>query len=188
MSNQKISIYISMLLRHRPEEAQLTMDEHGWVSVESLIHGINTYSKYKIDQTLLEEIVFSDNKGRFRFNEEHTRIKACQGHSIDWVIPKLSYLAPPEILYHGTTRKAWEKIQNCGYISKMKRHAVHMSASLEMASRSAKRWKNQEPVVLSIDAQKMQEEGYRIGVSENAVWCIEKVDTKYILEVIPCEK
>ena len=32
-----LSIYISMLLRHRPEEAHITLDEHGWANVDELL-------------------------------------------------------------------------------------------------------------------------------------------------------
>ena len=159
-----ISIYMSFVLRHCPQDINLDMDKHGWVDVEQLITGIN-------------------NKGRYRFNEDYTRIKACQGHSIEWVEPELEYKEPPQYLYHGTTTEAYEKIQESGYISKMKRHAVHMQSKKDKAWQSAKRWKK-EPLVLQIDAKKMYEDGYVFGVSENEVWVVDKVPVEYIIHEI----
>ena len=86
-----VSIYISFLLRHGPEKADLHMDHHGWVSVKELIDGINRYSEHEMDTEKLEDIVRTDEKGRYRFNDDHTKIKACQGHSIPWVEPELRY-------------------------------------------------------------------------------------------------
>lgn len=178
----KLSIYMSRLLRHKPEEAHLSMDIHGYVNVDDLIEGINRYSKYSIDLEILKHIVETDQKGRYRFSEDGTKIKACQGHSLDWVIPTLKFVEVPDILYHGTTKNALLKIKECGYVSKMKRHAVHMSADLQLAKKSASRWKHQEPIVLVIDSKRMVLDGLQIGVTENDVWCIEQVDIKYIVE------
>lgn len=110
------------------------------VSVEDLIQGVNEAGKYQLDLEKLEDIVAQDSKGRYRFNGDHSKIKACQGHSIPWVEPELEYLTPPEFLYHGTTTAAVEKIRKSGAISKMSRHAVHLQADPEKAWQSAVRW------------------------------------------------
>ena len=176
-SDREVSVYLSFLLRHHPETAGLDMDRHGWVSVAQLLNNTG------LPMERLERIVAEDDKGRYRFNEDKSRIKACQGHSIPWVEPELTYGPPPAILYHGTTQAAWENIQSSGYISKMARHAVHMQADVEKAWQSARRWR-QEAVVLQIDAERMQRDGVVFGVSDNGVWSAEQVDTDYIAKVL----
>lgn len=178
-----VSIYMSFLLRHHPEDINIDMDRHGWVDVQKFIEGINNKGKYHIDFNELKSIVDNDAKGRYRFNEDYTRIKACQGHSIEWVEPELKYKEPPAFLYHGTTTEAYQKIKESGYISKMKRHAVHMQSLKEKAWQSAKRWKK-VPLLLQIDAKKMYEDGYIFGVSENGVWFVKQVPVKYIIREI----
>lgn len=180
-TERDISVYLSYLLRHHPEDAALDMDRRGWVSVDQLL--ANLQSTCPLTRTHLERIVAEDEKGRYRFSADGQRIKACQGHSIPWVEPELTYGPPPAILYHGTTQAAWEKIQSTGYISKMARHAVHMQADVEKAWQSARRWR-QEAVVLQIDAERMQRDGVVFGVSDNGVWCAEQVDTDYIAKVL----
>ena len=96
MSNKnKVSIYLSFILRHQPESLSLEMDNHGWVNVNDLLKGINNNGKYKLSFEELEDIVATDEKGRYRFNENKTLIKACQGHSLPWVEPELEYRDPP---------------------------------------------------------------------------------------------
>jgi putative RNA 2'-phosphotransferase len=104
-------------------------------------------------------------------------------NSFSWVAPELEYCESPEFLYHGTTTKALEAIEDSGAIKKMKRHAVHMQADINKAWQSAERW-HQTPVVLKIDARKMSDDGYKFGVTENEVWCTEEVPTKYISDRI----
>jgi putative RNA 2'-phosphotransferase len=180
---KRLSIYLSYLLRHHPEDIHLDMDVHGYVSVKQLIDHINQYSQYQIDKDILDNIVANDDKKRYKYSNNQLYIKACQGHSIEWVIPELTYKNPPDKLYHGTTLSSYHKILESGYISKMKRHAVHTQADIHKAFQSAKRW-HSIPVVLEIDAKKMNDEGYEFGVSDNNVWCVEKVPVKYILNVI----
>lgn len=147
--------------------------------VEQLINGVNKHNSYKLTQELFEIIVAEDNKGRYRFDEKHERIKCCQGHSVPWVEPELNYCEPPAFLYHGTTVKALEDIEESGAIKKMQRHAVHTQADISKAWQSAGRW-HKTPVVLKIEASEMYNDGYKFGVIENEVWCIDEVPVKYI--------
>ena len=178
-----ISKYLSYILRHNPEELGLDMDVYGWVSVEELITKVKERGRYQLDRNSLQHIVAQDNKGRYRFNEEGSKIKACQGHTIPWVVPQLEYQEPPQYLYHGTTTEALEKIKESGGLSKMRRHAVHMQADIEKAWQSAMRWRK-KPVVLKIDAKRYYEEGGIFGKTENDVWCTETVPLAFIAEEI----
>ena len=183
MSVTKLSTYIARLLRHQPEMVGLTMDTHGWVSAAELIQKVNEAGRYRLTEQLLEEVVRSDSKGRFRFSEDGTKLRACQGHSIPWVEPELTYGPPPEYLYHGTTEESWQKIRESGGISPMGRHAVHMQAEAGKAWQSARRWRR-TPVVLKIDAAAMYAGGARFGLSDNGVWCTEAVPIRYVLAVL----
>ena len=187
MSVAKQSVYIAYLLRHDPGSLSLTMDAHGWVSVEELLARIRAGGKYRISREVLDEIVRTDNKGRFRYNDDGTKIKACQGHSIPWVEPELAIEEPPTYLNHGTTLEAWRKIQESGSIRPMGRHAVHMQAEEAKARQSARRWKK-VPVVLKINAAAMYSEGTVFGVSDNGVWCVDAVPVDRILADIYEEK
>lgn len=99
MNLTKVSKYISLILRHKPETIGISLDEHGWANVKDLIDGVN--KTHKLDMKMLEEIVKTDDKQRYSFNEDKTKIRANQGHSID-VDVELEEAVPPEMLWHGT--------------------------------------------------------------------------------------
>lgn len=174
------SIYLSYLLRHDPDSIGLKMDTQGYVDVAELIRKVNTQTKYTIDRFDLESIVATDDKGRYRFNDNHMRIRACQGHSIPWVIPISTEKKPPDRLYHGTTSEALIKIMESEKIDKMRRHAVHMHVNAKDAEKSAKRW-HKVPVVIVIDAARMYALGHVFSVTDNNVWLTDNVPVEFIL-------
>jgi putative RNA 2'-phosphotransferase len=178
MNIEKLSKFISLILRHKPEEIGITLDEHGWAKIEDLINGINNSGR-KIDIETLEEIVRTDEKGRYSFNEDKTKIRANQGHSIKVDI-EFKELEPPDILYHGTATKSLECIKHQG-IKSMSRQYAHLSKDLETAINVGTR--HGECVVLILDAKRMYNEGIKFYLSENGVWLTEYVDPKYIKEI-----
>ena len=96
MNLQSISRYISLILRHKPEVINITLNEHGWANVEELIQGI-AKNNPGFNKEILEEIVRTDNKQRYSFNDDKTLIRANQGHSIP-VDVELEEKEPPRIL------------------------------------------------------------------------------------------
>ena len=80
MSLKDISKFMSLILRHKPETIGIELDEHGWANVDEFIDGIAKTRTFNMQ--ILEEIVRTDNKQRYSFNEDKTLIRANQGHSI----------------------------------------------------------------------------------------------------------
>jgi putative RNA 2'-phosphotransferase len=174
MSNQttkKLSKFISYVLRHHPQILNITMDEQGWVSVVKLLENLNGVS---LDR--LENIVTENNKKRFAFNDDKTRIRASQGHSIE-IDLAYSPVEPPEFLFHGTAVQNIDSIKKSGIV-KGERHHVHLSSDKETARSVGKR--PGKPIILIIQSKVMHEAGYQIFVSENDVWLTEFVPVAFI--------
>lgn len=171
----RISKFLSLVLRHKPQEIDLHLDANGWASVQELIEKMNA-SGETIDFDLLQAIVSANDKKRFAFNEDKTMLRASQGHSID-VELNLKKMPPPEFLYHGTVEKFISSIQQTG-LQKMSRQHVHLSGNKETASKVGARRGN--PVILQIRSGVMHADGYTFYLSENGVWLTEYVPVKYI--------
>lgn len=171
----QLSVFISLVLRHKPDAAGIVLDEHGWANVEELIDGIN-HTGRKIDITILEEIVRTDNKQRYSFNEDKTLIRANQGHSVP-VDVDLKEKEPPEFLYHGTADRFLKDIMAEG-LKPMSRLYVHLSKDIETANKVGKR--HGSPVILRVQSGKMKQDGIKFYISENGVWLTKKVDVKYL--------
>lgn len=170
----KLSVFISLVLRHKPDAAGIQLDEHGWANVEELISGINSTGR-KIDMKILEEVVASDEKGRYSFNEDKSLIRANQGHSIP-VDVDLKEQEPPEFLYHGTAERFLEDIQAEG-LKPVSRLYVHLSKDKETAAKVGKR--HGEPAILQVHSGEMFRDGNKFYLSENGIWLIQSVPTKY---------
>lgn len=172
---KKISKFLSLILRHQPETIHLKLDENGWADIEELRE---KSARNKINFTLeeLDEVVETNNKKRFAFNEDKTKIRANQGHSID-VDLALTPQQPPEYLYHGTAEINIPSILEKG-IEKRSRQHVHLSSDKETATKVGMR--HGKPMILTIRTGLMFQEGIEFYLSENGVWLTDFVDAKYI--------
>lgn len=112
------------------------------------------------------------------FNEDKTRIRANQGHSIDINLALIPQ-QPPEFLYHGTAQGNIESILEKG-IEKRSRQHVHLSQDKETATKVGMR--HGKPIILIINTGKMFEDGLKFYLSENNVWLTDFVDATYILQ------
>ena len=125
----------------------------------------------------LTEIVDTNDKKRYEFDETRKHIRARQGHSVN-VDVELKEVTPPDILYHGTATRFLEGIYRDG-INSMTRLHVHLSDSIETAKKTGAR--HGKPAVLSVDAGRMFKDGIRFFRSENGVYLTKAVDRKYIV-------
>ena len=172
MNYIKISKQITYLLRHNPKG--LNMDKLGYVNVLDLLN------KVEITQETLDYIVDTNDKKRLAYNDNKTKIRASQGHSIKGIDVELYKSNPPHILYHGTSKENYIKIKKSG-LSKMKRLYVHLTSDINIAYETGKRYsKKEEPIILKINAKLMSFDGFIFYLSENNVWLTDNVPNKYI--------
>ena len=174
-SLKHISRFLSLVLRHKPEEIGLFLDDNGWADVNELIQKMQV-SGFEIDHTIIEEVVQTNDKKRFAFNADKSLIRASQGHSIE-VELNLAVTIPPAILYHGTTERFLKSIFTTG-LQKQKRQYVHLSEQPATAKTVGARYG--KPVVLQIDAKAMHDDGFIFYLSENKVWLTDAVPVQYI--------
>ncbi|MFD7815030.1 RNA 2'-phosphotransferase [Streptomyces sp. NPDC059785] len=169
----KVSKYLAKHLRHRPERIGLTLDEGGWVEIDTLIAAATAHG-FRFSRAELDRVVATNDKQRFAI--DGTRIRASQGHSVD-VDLGLPPSTPPAHLYHGTVQRSLDEIRAEG-LRAMNRHDVHLSADRETATRVGAR--RGRPVVLGVDAAAMHRDGHVFHVSANGVWLTAAVPPRYL--------
>ena len=176
-SLKSTSKYISLILRHKPEVIGITLDDHGWADTQALIEGVNR--TYPLTMELLEEIVRTDEKQRYSFNADKSRIRANQGHSIP-IDADLAETEPPETLYHGTGEKSVSSIEAQG-LRPMSRLYVHLSPDTETARTVGTR--HGKPVIYLVLAGEMYRSGYRFYRSVNGVWLTKEVPVRFLKRI-----
>ncbi len=171
----KVSKFLSYVLRHKPEEVGISLDSNGWVSVDELLSKAAQNGR-SISKEQLERVVANNDKKRFAFSDDGTKIRASQGHSVD-VELGYSSAVPPEILYHGTADRFIDSIRKSG-LQKQSRQHVHLSATKETAAAVGRR--HGRLVILTIRAAEMHHDGIEFYLSDNNVWLTDTVSCKYI--------
>jgi putative RNA 2'-phosphotransferase len=173
--NLRISKFLSLVLRHKPDTIGISLDESGWTDVDTLIDKINK-TDISINIDILKYIVETNSKKRFAFNDTFDKIRANQGHSVDI---ELGYAAqqPPSILYHGTGERSVARILKEGLL-KIDRHHVHLCADIETAIRVGQR--HGKPYVFEVLAKQMFNEGLVFYLSDNGVWLTENVPVVFL--------
>ncbi|MFJ8617744.1 RNA 2'-phosphotransferase [Streptomyces clavifer] len=169
----KVSKYLSKHLRHQPDRIGISLDAHGWVSIEELLRACARHG-FAISRSELDHVVAANDKQRFAVADD--RIRANQGHTVA-VDLDLAPAEPPAYLYHGTVARALDAIRNEG-LRPMARHHVHLSRDRETATRVGAR--RGAPVVLSVDAGAMHRAGHLFHVTANGVWLTDAVPPGFL--------
>jgi putative RNA 2'-phosphotransferase len=169
------SKFLSLILRHKPEEIGLILDPEGWADLDELIRLANAKGN-ALTRELVREIVASNDKQRFALSPDGLRIRANQGHSVH-VDLKLEPQPPPDILFHGTATRFVASILEAGLRPGSRQH-VHLSAGEDTAINVGSR--HGKPVVLKVRAADMVRDGHRFYRSANGVWLTDLVPPGYL--------
>jgi putative RNA 2'-phosphotransferase len=172
----RLSRRMSLVLRHRPEVAGLTLDANGWVPVADFLAALD------ISRTELDHVVAFNDKSRFAVavgDDGVERIRASQGHSrrvtVDLDLPPAD---PPTVLYHGTPRANLDSILRDG-LRPRSRHHVHLSVDVPTALTVGRR-RSTDVVVFAVAAAAMSAEGHVFHRSANGVWLTPVVPSAHL--------
>lgn len=169
---------MSKLLRHDP--GTLKMDKSGWVDSYELC------SHLHIGFDTLENIVETNDKKRFVFNEDKSQIRAAQGHSKgiadnkDYV--QITASQADFLLFHGTDSVIAELIKK-DMIKSGDRQYVHWSQNIETAKKRANQRAHHnktQPVIISLNAKSYIHGGGKVFMAENEVYLTPDIDGKIL--------
>jgi len=175
-NDTQISKFMSLVLRHAPQEAGLSLDENGWADFDALCAVIQA----KFGASAADVLRIVEENPKKRFAVDGNRIRAVQGHSVD-VDLGLSPSAPPAILYRGTKEEFVPSILREGLTSRSRQH-VHLSKDVETALIVARR-RNGKDVILQVDSATMTLDGASFFLSDNGVWLTNHVPPRYLLQL-----
>ncbi len=177
MDYTTLSKTISHALRHEPWIYELELDEEGWVEIENLIKTLRQEREEWENLSIqdLEEIIKRSSKKRFEIMGN--KIRALYGHSVPEKLLK-EPLPPPEILFHGTSHRAWEIIKSSGLLP-MNRQYVHLSFDKKTAIEVGKR-KDKKPLILIVKSQEAFEKGIKFYKGNEMIWLADYIPAEYI--------
>jgi putative RNA 2'-phosphotransferase len=186
---EDLSRAVSRALRHEPSRYGLELDSQGWVEISDLLLGLRDQgAKWKsVDEDELNSMISAAVKQRFEI--EGSRIRAFYGHSVDGQIER-PIVDPPDVLFHGTSPEAWQRIQAVGLLP-MARQSVHLSTDETTAAKVGGR-KSSTPVILRVDAHAAQAAGVTFSLGNENVWVATAIPAEFITlqrtaeRIVPC--
>jgi putative RNA 2'-phosphotransferase len=145
-NTRSISRLLSLMLRHRPSEFGLTMDEFGFAPLEQVAEAVHERN----EEAALEDILaLAKEPGQHRFELTDRGIRALYGHTF-LVEMDGEPMDPPEILYMGTTAADARRFAKDG-IGPGDRFYVHLSRTRDVAASRSREARG--PVVIEVLAR-----------------------------------
>ncbi len=168
----QLSKFLSLVLRHNPQEIGLALDAGGWAEIEQIIARAN----FPVTSDQIDKVVRDSDKQRFSLSPDGKRIRANQGHSFP-VDLGLTLQNPPETLWHGTAEATLPAILAEG-LRPMGRQHVHLSPDPDTARKVGAR--HGRPVVLTVAAGQLARTGHLFYCSVNSVWLTDTIPPEAI--------
>jgi putative RNA 2'-phosphotransferase len=171
--HRSISKKMSLMLRHEPEKFGLDLDAHGFALLADVVRALRGPTEAEVRQVVRES-----DKQRYEISEESSApmIRARYGHSAQTIAYEPS--EPPEVLFHGTSRRALEAIRAEG-LKSMARAWVHLSVDEETAIMVGKRH-DARPVILRVRAGEAHRAGVVFHSPEPRVFLAQSLEPHWI--------
>ena len=184
MSSELVALSkrLSWLLRHGANEAGLAMDEAGWSEVDEVL------AVLAVTRTELDLAVSQNDKGRLIV--AGSRIRACQGHSLEGMpVTREALEASWEVfhpdgpLWHGTRVAAIESIASQGIVAGQRSH-VHLAAAVD--SHVGKR--SNVDFLVEVSPARLRDAGIGIFLAPNGVVLARRVPAEAITGLRPTSR
>jgi putative RNA 2'-phosphotransferase len=172
-----LSKVLAHALRHEPWRYELELDENGWVDINQVLEAMRIERPQwaQLDRDDLAKLIGTSPKKRYEIDGD--RVRASYGHSVPGRLARTPAI-PPELLFHGTTRRALLAIAERGLVP-MARQFVHLSPT-EAVAREVGRRRERTPVLLRVDAGRAHSDGIAFYVGNDVVWLADTVPARYI--------
>lgn len=162
----RLSKFLSLVLRHRPDDYGLVMDDQGFVDFDSLIDVL--VAEDIVAETAEDDVMeLVEGSERRRFQVVGNRIRALYGHSSR---VRLNYPPdePPEVLWHGTTPEHAARVRDEG-LEPAGRAFVHLSSTEDEAYAVGGRHAD-SPVLVRVDTRAAREHGLTFHRATELIW------------------
>ena len=170
---ERISRFLTYLLRHQPKEYPLVFDKRGfvdWLDVVELVQE----RFYDVTEEQIAEVVSGSEKKRFELVDG--KVRATYGHSFPVDLGGEA-AAPPEQLFYGSARDLARSLLRSG-LKPRDRQYVHLSLTAEEAEAVARRH-DPTPAIIVVDAQAAHEEGV-VFYKSGPLFLVENVPAKFL--------
>lgn len=173
LTPERISRFLTYLLRHRPKEYPLVCDKRGFVDWGDVVEVVQERF-YDVTEAQIRAVVTGSEKQRFELIGG--KVRATYGHSFRVDLAGEA-TEPPEKLYYGAARDLAQSMLRDG-LKPRDRQYVHLSLTAEEAESVARRH-DPAPALLTIDAQAAHHDGV-VFYQSGPLFLAESIPAKFL--------
>ena len=173
LAPERLSRFLTFLLRHKPKDYPLTIDPEGFAPWQEVVAMVQERF-YDVTEEQICSLIAGAEKKRFEIRGD--KVRATYGHSFPVDLGGTA-AEPPAELYFSAARDLAESMLRGG-LKPRDRQYVHLSVSAEEAESVAKRH-DPSPAILVIDAKTAHAEGIRFYES-GPLFLVENVPAKFL--------
>lgn len=171
----RLSRFLALVLRHKPESIGITLDPSGFVEIEALAKAIAGQPGWsQASESAIRAAAAQDAR---RYEIDGTRIRARYGHSVPIEAPGTA-VVPPEWLYHGTSPEALDVIRRDG-LTPQGRQFVHLSATRQDALAVGRRH-SPDAVVITVLARQAHDTGLQFYQASPAIYLAREISPNFL--------
>ena len=170
---ERISRFLTYLLRHQPKEYPLVFDRRGFVDWGDIVELVQDRF-YDATEEQIEAVVSGAEKKRFEL--EDGKVRATYGHSFPVDLGREA-AQPPERLYYGAARDLAQSTLKNGLMPRDRQY-VHLSVTAAEAESVARRY-DPTPAIIVVDVRSAQGEGIRFYES-GPLFLAESIPAKFL--------
>jgi len=155
----RMSKTMSFLLRHKPEAADLTLDDQGYADLDGLARGLGQLMRCRVTVDAVIDLVRGSKV--LRFEVDGNRIRAVRDRHPTSRKPPKPRPSSPDILYHACTDEQVEVYRHQGGLRTPDGRPVWLSSDEGQAWRAAHRMEG-SPRVLFVDTARGRRRRLRV--------------------------
>ena len=173
LAAERLSRFLTFLLRHKPKEYPLAIDDEGFAPWQAVVDLVQERF-YDVTEGQMRALIAGAEKKRFEIRGD--KVRATYGHSFPVDLGG-TVSEPPAQLYFGAARDLAQSMLRRG-LEPRDRQYVHLSVTAAEAESVARRH-DPAPSVLIIDALAAHAEGVRFYES-GPLFLVEQVPAKFL--------
>lgn len=173
LAPERLSRFLTFLLRHKPKDYPLAIDGEGFAPWQDVVDLVRQRF-YDVTEPQMRALIAGGSKKRFEIRGD--QVRATYGHSFPVDLGG-RFAEPPAQLYFGAARDLAQSMLRRG-LEPRDRQYVHLSITADEAESVARRH-DPAPSVLVIDAQAAYAEGVRFYES-GPLFLVDKIPAKFL--------
>jgi len=173
LAPERLSRFLTFLLRHRPKDYPLAIDREGFARWPEVVDMVQERF-YDVSEDQIRSLIAGGSKKRFEIRGE--KVRATYGHSFPIDLGATAP-EPPAELYFGAARDLAESMLRDG-LEPRDRQYVHLSLTADEAESVARRH-DASPAILIVDAQAAHAEGI-LFYESGPLFLVENVPAKFL--------